>query len=36
MAKNIRQMIILEIDTDQMRVKNINPNYLNCFSGEKY
>ena len=33
MAKNIH---ILEIDTDQMRVKNIDPNYWNCFSGEKY
>jgi len=36
MVKNIHQMIILEIDTDQMRVKNNGPNYWNCFSQEKY
>jgi len=27
MAKNIHQIIILEIDPNQMRVKNIDPNY---------
>ena len=36
MAKNIYQMIIVEIYTDQMSVKNIDPNYLNCVSREKY
>jgi len=36
MAKNIHQMIIVEIYTDQMSVKNIDPNYLNCVSREKY
>ena len=36
MAKNIHQMIISEIDTDQMRVKNNHPSYWNYFSGEKY
>ena len=36
MVKNIHQKFILKIDTDQMKVKNIDPNYWNCLSGEKY
>jgi len=36
MAKNIHQMIILDIDTDQTRSENIDPNYWNYFSREKY
>jgi len=36
MTKNIHQIIILEIDTNQIRVNYIDPNYWNYFNGEKY
>jgi len=36
MTKTIHQMIIFKMNTDQMRVKNIDPSYWNYFSGEKY
>jgi len=36
MAKSIHQMITLEIDTDERKVKDIDPNYWNYFSSEKY